>query len=198
LPEERITTMSKDPGAGFFPMTLSAGVVGRLVDVETAQRAREVIGPQIFAPREEYGQFVVPEARRKTVDHLQEQYVDAGAKWIVFYNGQGEPVGWCYGYMEDSETFFIDTVGLVLAYRGRGIYTAFLPRLIAYLGSLGYERLTTSHHPNNRAVMIPELKAGFHIVGLELHEGCGALIKMAYLFHDDRREGFRRAFSLAP
>jgi hypothetical protein len=46
--------------------------------------------------------------------------------------------------------------------------------------------------------MIPELKAGFHIAGLELHEGCGPLIKMAYLFHDDRREGFRRVFSIPP
>jgi len=190
--------MSKDPGAPFFPMALPAGVVGRLVDVETAHRARETIGHRIFAPREEYGQFVAPATRRGELDRLQERYVDAGAEWMVFYDGQGEPVGWCYGYMEDGETFFIDTVGLVPECRGQGIYTAFLPRLIAYLGSLGYERLTTSHHPNNRAVMIPELKAGFHIVGLELHAGCGALIKMAYLFHDDRREGFRRVFSLAP
>ena len=100
--------------------------------------------------------------------------------------------------MEDNETFFIDTVGLVPAFRNRGIYTAFLKQLIAYLGAMGYERLTTSHHPNNRAVMIAELKAGFNIVGLELHESCGPLIKMAYFFHDDRRESFKHVFSLAP
>lgn len=58
--------------------------------------------------------------------------------------------------------------------------------------------LTTSHHPNNRAIMIAELKAGFNIVGIELHEECGPLVKMAYLFHDDRREGFRQVFSMAP
>ena len=68
----------------------------------------------------------------------------------------------------------IDTVGLIPAFRGRGIYRAFLKQLIAYLDALGYERLTTSHHPDNRAVMIPELKAGFHIVGIKLHENCGS------------------------
>jgi RimJ/RimL family protein N-acetyltransferase len=124
--------------------------------------------------------------------------VPSSAEWIVFYDSDGAPVGWLYGYQEDEETLFIDTVGLVPAFRGLGIYTAFLKQLIAYLGALGYERLTTSHHPDNRAVMIPELKAGFNIVGIELHEYCGPLIKMAYFFHDDRRQGFRRVFSLPP
>ena len=100
--------------------------------------------------------------------------------------------------MEDSMTFLIDTVGLIPAYPNLGVYTAFLHGLIATLGAAGYERLTTSHHPNNRAVMIAELKAGFNIVGIELHESCGPLVKMAYLLHHDRREGFRRAFSVAP
>ena len=74
----------------------------------------------------------------------------------------------------------------------------FLKGLIAYLAAAGYERLTTSHHPNNRAIMIAELKAGFHITGLELHEGYGPLVKMAYLFHQDRRESFEHVFSMAP
>ncbi len=100
--------------------------------------------------------------------------------------------------MEDVETFFIDTVGLIPAFRNRGIYTAFLKQIIAYLGAMGYERLTTSHHPNNRAILIVELKAGFNIVGIELHESCGAGIKVAYIFHDDRREWFRQIFNLAP
>jgi RimJ/RimL family protein N-acetyltransferase len=182
----------------FFPMELPAGVVGRLVDHDTAQRVRMAIGAQIFPPREVFGQFTPPETRRDNLERLQKHYTPSFAQWIVFYSDRNEPVGWLYGYMEDSETFFIDTVGLIPAFRNRGIYTAFLKQLIAYLGALGYERLTTSHHPNNRAVMIAELKAGFNITGIELHEECGPLVKMAYLFHDDRREGFRQVFSMAP
>ena len=46
--------------------------------------------------------------------------------------------------------------------------------------------------------MIAELKAGFNIVGLELHEAHGPLVKMAYLVHDDRRDSFQAVFSMAP
>lgn len=188
-------TCDRDIWQRFFPMSLPGDVSGRLVDRDTAQKAIETFGPRIFAPRETFGHFVAPEARRGRLERAGKRHGPPSPEWIIFYHGQDEPVGWFYGFMEDEETFFIDTVGLIPAFRHRGIYTAFLKQLIAYLGALGYERLTTSHHPNNRAVMIPELKAGFNIVGIELHEGCGPLIKMAYLFHDDRREGFRQVFS---
>ncbi len=46
--------------------------------------------------------------------------------------------------------------------------------------------------------MIAELKAGFNIVGIELHESYGPLIKVAYFFYDDRQNGFASAFSMAP
>jgi RimJ/RimL family protein N-acetyltransferase len=88
--------------------------------------------------------------------------------------------------------------GFLPAYRGRGLYSAFLPKYLAYVTALGQERVTTSHHPNNRAIMIAELKVGFDIVGLELHESFGPLVKMAYFVHADRRAGFEQAFNMAP
>jgi hypothetical protein len=60
---------------------------------------------------------------------------------------------------------------------------------------MGYERLTTSHGPNNRAALIADLKMGFDIVGIELHEGCGPLVKTTYHLHEDRRKAFERVFS---
>ena len=182
----------------FFPMQLPGNVTGRLVDHETAHRDIKTFGNRIFPPRESFGAFVPPERRRGALAQGGRRHTLSAPEWVIFYSSWDEPVGWFYGYMEDEETFFIDTVGLIPAFRGRGIYTAFLKQWIAYLGAVGYERLTTSHHPNNRAVMIAELKAGFNIAGLELHEGCGSMVKMAYLFHPDRQESFRRVFSLAP
>ena len=190
--------MSTHTENSFLPVALPAGVVGRRVDDATARIAQAAIGAQIFPPGETFGHFRAPKARQRTLDRLQAQYAAPCPTWIVFYSNQDAPVGYFYGYMEDGMTLFIDTVGLIPSYRNRGIYTAFLRKLIATLGTAGYERLTTSHHPNNRAIMIAELKAGFNIVGIELHEECGPLVKMAYLFHPDRREGFRRAFSMAP
>lgn len=190
--------MYQDIRQQFFPMKLPSGVVGRWMDEEAAQEPISAFGRQIFAPRHEHGLFLVPEARREKLDRLRELHAYSCPEWVVFYSEQDEPIGWFFGYMEDDMTFFIDTIGLVPAFRGRGIYSAFLKQLIAYLGALGYERITTTHHPNNRAVMIAELKAGFNIVGLEIHESFGPMVKMACPLHDDRREGFRQVFSMAP
>ena len=77
-----------------------------------------------------------------------------------------------------------------------GIYSAFLAQLIGYLSARAYERLTTSHHPNNRAALIADLKVGFDIVGFEMHESHGPLVKMAYPIHRDRRQAFERVFSM--
>ena len=100
--------------------------------------------------------------------------------------------------MEDEETFFIDTIGLVPEVRAKGVYQAFLRELIIYLKAVGYERLTSSHHPNNRAVLIAELKVGFNIVGLEINESTGPILKVAYLLHEDRRQGFEQVFCMVP
>ena len=185
----------------FFPMKLPAGVTGCLVDHDIARQAIKIIEPQIFPPREKLGLFVPPQTRRGSLKEAGRRYRPSSSEYVLFYHNypnEDEPVGWLHGYMEDKETFFIVTVGLIATFRGRGIYTTFLKGLIAYLAAAGYERLTTSHHPNNRAIMIAELKAGFNITGLELHEGYGSLVKMTYLFHQDRRESFEQAFSMAP
>ena len=39
----------------------------------------------------------------------------------------------------------------------------------------------------NKGVLIPKLKYGFEICGLELHENYGAMIKLVYHFHIDRK-----------
>ena len=183
----------------FFPMKLPAGIVARSMDQDAAQEAIAPINHLIFPPgfKQEVGLFEAPEARRERLEHLQKLYAYSQPEWLVFYNVQDEPIGWFLGYMEDvdGDTFFIDTVGLVPAFRRRGIYSAFLRQLIAYLKAMGYERLTTSHGPNNRAALIADLKAGFNIVGLELHESHGPLVKTAYYLHQDRRQAFERVFS---
>jgi RimJ/RimL family protein N-acetyltransferase len=181
----------------FFPMKLPSGIVARSMDQDAAQESIGAINHLIFPAdfKQTVGLFEAPETRRERLEHLQKLHAYSQSEWIVFYNAKDEPIGWFYGYMEDRETFFIDTIGLVPAFRGQGIYSAFLRQLISYLRAVGYERLTTSHHPNNRAALIADLKAGFDIVGLELHESHGPLLKTAYHLHADRRQAFERVFS---
>jgi RimJ/RimL family protein N-acetyltransferase len=189
--------MAEDIRAQFFPISLPVGVVGQWVDRTTVATEIQELNRQIFLSHE-LRLFQVPPERQSVARRLQQDYTQSHPECVVFYSETRLPVGWFYSYREDATTSFIDTVGFLSAYRGRGLYTAFLPKYLAYAAALGYERVTTSHHPNNRAIMIAELKVGFNIVGLELHESHGPLIKLAYLIHDDRRDGFEHAFSMAP
>ncbi len=187
--------MFEDIRKQFFPMQLPTGVVACLVDEVTAQRTGEIT--QIFSP-EALGHFRAPESRQERLGRLRKLLARSASEWIVFYSQKDEPVGWFWGYMEYETTFTMDTIGLIPEFRNRGIYSAFLKQLIPYLDALGYERLTSYHHPNNRAVLIANLKAGFNIVGMEVNESNGAMVKMAYLFHADRRKYFEQVFMLAP
>jgi RimJ/RimL family protein N-acetyltransferase len=189
--------MSDAIRAQFFPMSLPADVVGRWVDRSTVATEIQELNAQIFRAHE-LRLFQIPPERQPDVQRLQQSYTPSHPECIVFYTDTRRPVGWFYSYREDMTTRFIDTIGFLPEYRGRGLYSAFLPKYLAYVAALGYERVATSHHPNNRAIMIAELKAGFDIVGLELHESHGPLIKLAYFMHADRRAGFERAFSMAP
>ena len=179
-------------------MRLPLDIVARSMDRKAAQESNKLYKHLIFAPgfKKEAGVFRAPKARQERVEQLWGMHIDTHPEWIVFYDECDEPIGWLYGYMEDEESFFIDTIGLIPAFRRKGIYQAFLRKLIAYLGAVGYERLTSTHHPNNRGVLIAELKVGFNIVGLDLNESVGPAVKVAYLLNEDRRRGFERVFSL--
>lgn len=181
----------------FFPMTLPSGVVARSMDQSPAQEFIKAINHLIFPAdfKQTVGLFEAPEARHERLERLRKLHARSSPEWLVFFNAADEPIGWFFGYMEDEETFFIDTIGLVPAFRGQGIYSAFLRQFIAYLRAMGYERLTTSHGPNVRAALIADLKAGFDIVGIELHEGHGVWVKTAYHLHKDRLQAFERVFS---
>ena len=192
--------MVEDIRKQFFPMRLPDGVTAHSMDRKTALETIEQFNGRIFPPRfkEETGAFRPPKARAERVAQLWAQRIDTHPEWSVFFDKDDNPIGWFYGYMEDEETFFIDTIGLVPEVREKGIYQAFLMQLITYLKAVGYERLTSSHHPNNRAVLIPELKVGFNIVGLEINESAGPVLRVAHPLHEDRRLGFERVFCMTP
>lgn len=140
----------------FFPIKLPSGVVARSMNQDAAQEPIRAINHLFFPPgfKQALGLFAAPEARRERLETLQKLHARSHPEWLVFYDSSDAPIGWFYGYMEDEETFFIDTIGLIPACRGQGIYSAFLVQLITCLRTIGYERLTTTHHPNNRAAKL--------------------------------------------
>ena len=70
------------------------------------------------------------------------------------------------------------------------IYRRFLSHFIAY------ERITSTHQPNNSTILIAKLKAGIVLSGMILDERWSAQVQMSYHIHADRQQGFNCAFSL--
>ena len=189
--------MSEDIRSKFFPMSLPAGVTGEWVIRSEVAAEIKGINAQIF-DRHEMRLFQIPVEREAQARRLQQSHTPSNPEYVLFYNAAHQAIGWFYCYREEATTAFIDTVGFLAEYRGRGLYTAFLRKYLTYAAALGFERVATTHHPNNRGIMIAELKAGFNTVGLELHESNGPQIKMVYFIHLDRRAGFEDVFSMAP
>ncbi len=183
----------------FFSSQLIPGVSARYI--EDRATFWDVIAPmmeRIFVPFPELGAYQIPDARWERIKPLREVFARTHHERFIFYNEAGEAIGWSYGEMLDYETFFMTSTGILPEYRRRGIYTAFLKRLLSYLAALGYERVTSNHQTNNAPVIIAKLKAGFVILGVNLDERWGAQVELACFFHDDRRRGYTRAFALQP
>lgn len=187
--------MFEETRAGHFPAELVPGVTAHSVGEETIRDVLERISDRVFSPLASLGNYEMPDERRGRSAYLREVHEATHRENVVFYVGE-EPVGWSIGSMLDPGTFFMAYSGVLPGYRRRGIYLAFLGVFLAYLRELGYERVTSNHAANNRAILIAKLKAGFYVSGAILDERFGAQVGLVYLFHEDRRRGFARAFGL--
>lgn len=181
----------------FFPVELVPGITVRPVQPSELWAVFGELETEIFAPFGTLGAFEMPDARWESLKPLREVYSSTHHEWFVFTDTtEGKDIGWAYGSMRDSMTFFMTNTGILPVYRRRGIYGAFLGCLLAYLEALGYERVVSNHQTNNRAVLIAKLKAGFNITAVNLDERWGAQVELTYLIHDDRWRGYECAFSL--
>ena len=104
----------------------------------------------------------------------------------IFY---GETfVGWHIGNQFKTDTFEMTSTGILQEHRGRGLYTALVPIVLAHAKSAGFQIVSSRHNMTNNAVIIPKLKAGFVISGFEVSDRFGTLVQLSYYFNPLRRK----------
>ena len=86
---------------------------------------------------------------------------------------------------------------LLPEHRGRGVYSRLLPLVLGQLRDAGYQLIRSHHHATNNAVLIPKLRAGFRLQGLEVdHHGVMAVLVCpldeVYAEYMDLRSGLKR------
>lgn len=181
----------------YFSSELVPGITAQYVEDTTLfWQVVEPLMQQVFPPFQSIGAYEMPEACWARSEGLGAAFAQSHHERFVFYAGQDQAVGWSYGNLRDRVTFFMISTGLLPAYRQHGIYRAFLRRFLSYLYKLGYERVVSNHQTNNRVIIIAKLKAGFNVTSVNLDERWGAQVELTYLFDEERRRGYERAFAL--
>lgn len=181
----------------YFPHELGGGVVAHPVSQHTYHQVRDALFDLVFPQWQAAGRYEPPPQRYAAAGHLRRIYLRLHHERFVFYDGS-QAVGWSVGRMENPATFRMATSGVLEEYRRRGLYSSFTRRLLDYLRAVGYERVTSSHHPTNRAMIEAKLKLGFNISGTLLYEDIGAVIEMVCFLHEDRRQAFEHRLGAEP
>ncbi|WP_102127229.1 GNAT family N-acetyltransferase [Deinococcus planocerae] len=115
--------------------------------------------------------------------------------WLIAHGG--EVVGWHSARGWDERTLYMSNTALLPGHRGRGLYTRLLPPLLGTFRAEGYTVVRSHHHTTNSAVLVPKLRTGFVIAGLEVnHHGVMAVLTHTfdpvYREYLDVRSGLRR------
>ncbi|MFK7601190.1 GNAT family N-acetyltransferase [Deinococcus sp. SM5_A1] len=115
--------------------------------------------------------------------------------WLIGH--QNEVVGWHYSRQWDARTAYMVNTALLPAHRGRGLYPRVLPPVLAALEAEGYDLVRSHHHATNNAVLIPKLRAGFRLQGLQVDDhGVMAVLMLGFgtLYRDymDVRSGLKQ------
>jgi GNAT superfamily N-acetyltransferase len=93
---------------------------------------------------------------------------------IGIYHHQ-EFIGWSFGRQESAEKYYMVNTGLLPPHQGKGIYSALLPRILDLLQHEGFQIVYSRHVATNNQVLVPKLKAGFVITGIEVSDVFGVL-----------------------
>lgn len=96
-------------------------------------------------------------------------------------------VGWHTGRQVNADEYAMENSAVLPAHQRKGLYTFLLARVLGIVRDAGFQIVTSGHNATNNRIIIPKLKAGFVIVGMEISPEFGAVIKLAYFFNPLRR-----------
>ncbi len=96
-------------------------------------------------------------------------------------------VGWHVGRQTSADEYAMTNSAVLPAHQRQGLYTFLLARVLDIVRDEGFQVVTSGHNATNNRIIIPKLKAGFVITGMEISAEFGAVVKLTYFFHPLRR-----------
>lgn len=176
-----------------FPIKIKAGIYAELVTQAEFYPFLRKNFNKVFKPHKNR-LHIQPKPSKKAKEVGEHYFNNIHNDLILIKNKNGEILGWCVGETYDMRTFYMRNTGILPKNQGQGIYSRFLDKYLDYLKDLGYQRVNSQHHPDNPGILIPKLRAGFVLSGMEAREDFGMLVVMTKFLTSVRDKGWRQKF----
>jgi hypothetical protein len=144
-----------------------------------------------IATREVFGDngaiFFTPSEEEKSLILSLNQHMGTPLRLFfgLFYNN--EFCGWHFGDQTNSHDFYMRNSGILAEHRRKGLYANLLKCVMKHVLDLGFQTISSKHNATNNAVIIPKLREGFIITGLEISDRFGTLVRLEYFSNAQRR-----------
>lgn len=136
----------------------------------------------------ESGAVVMPKRRFRS--HAPAPVLEAG--FFAFGESRAPasagPLGYALLVEEEASCLRLLNTGLVPEARGQGLYSAWIHALMDWARNAGFAELRSRHRADHNALLIPKLKAGFRICGLQVDPRFGILAELRLPFAEDARD----------
>ena len=177
-----------------FEKVLNDGYLIREVSLE---EYRSLVGPhfkRVFANRvQDSLPLEIDEDSKKKIS--ERNNVQRFELRLAVFKGD-ELVGWHFGCEQSSEVYYMQNSAILEDYRNKKLYAQLLDTVLERVQVEGFQVVTSAHHPNNAAVLIPKLKRGFCISGMQYNEQFRFLVELKYFYNLERRKNYFKNLGL--
>ncbi len=126
------------------------------------------------------------EEKRKTIE-LNQVFKPVKDYYLVAKDGE-QIIGWSFGIQKSNHDFYMINSAVFIDYRRKGIYTEMLNLAVNHIKKMGFQHIYSRHKMSNNSVIIPKLKYGFIITGMEVNDMFGNLIQLSLYTNEKRKE----------
>lgn len=110
------------------------------------------------------------------------------AHHLVLEDADGTAVGFFDGHQDTRARYYMEYSAVAPGLRRRGIYRAYLDRLLELATECGFREVYSRHLASNNAVLVPKLARGFRIAAFEVSTAYGLLVELRYFLAEGQRE----------
>ncbi|MGE0174488.1 MAG: GNAT family N-acetyltransferase [Oligoflexales bacterium] len=140
---------------------------------------------------------VLSEQEKQKAAEFRNKFKDRYHLRIAVYHGPAF-VGWTFGWQESDHSFYMGMSAVLPEHRNKGIYTELVSAVLKITREEGFQSVYSNHLVANSNVLIPKLKLGFTIAGMEMLEWVGLVVKLVFYHQPTRKDIYQYRVGMAP